>query len=146
MARYSSGGRTSTNTPSTTTPALCLHAAAAVTGAIREIGIFNTTTTATNVELFRVTTAGTATGLTEEQHDPLAAAPSCTATYEFTADPTKGDSLGYRAAIGAAVGAGIVWTFGDTGVRIPVGTANGVGVFIGTGTGQHLDVYVVWDE
>jgi len=29
---------------------------------------------------------------------------------------------------------------------MPVGVANGIGVLIGTGTGQVLDAYIVWDE
>jgi len=40
----------------------------------------------------------------------------------------------------------MVWTFGDTGLEIDAGTANGVGVVVATGTGQVIDFYVVWDE
>jgi hypothetical protein len=48
--------------------------------------------------------------------------------------------------LGAAIGAGVIWTFGDQGIRIPTGTANGVGVVVENGTGQACQVYMVWDE
>jgi hypothetical protein len=48
--------------------------------------------------------------------------------------------------LGAAIGAGVIWTFGDAGIRIPVGAANGVGVVVENGTGQACQIYAVWDE
>ena len=145
MARHSSGVRTGAG--STTLPIISLYSAAAVAGKIREIGFFNTTTTAVALALFRLTTAGTqGAGLTEAKHSPISAAASCTAFTTHTVAPTLGDDLGYRAAVGAAVGAGVIWTFGDTGLEMPVGVANGIGVLVATGTGQVLDAYIVWDE
>ena len=88
------------------------------------------------------------TGLTEAAHDPNKAGGSlCTAvgTHSGSA-PTLGDDLGYRASLGAAVGAGVIWTFGDVGISITKGIANGVGIIVATGTGQVLDWYAVWDE
>jgi hypothetical protein len=40
----------------------------------------------------------------------------------------------------------VIWTFGDSGIRIVLGTANGLGVSCPTGTGQLCDLYFVWDE
>lgn len=146
MARYSSGAKSSAG--STTLPLLSLYAAAAVGGKLRECGVTNTTTSAVDVKLTRITTAGTqGAGLTEAKYDPDSVAASCTAfqTHSSTG-PTLGDDLGYRASLGAAIGAGVIWTFGDQGIRIPVGTANGVGVIIENGTGQACQIYFVWDE
>lgn len=145
MARFNSGALTTAG--STTLPIISLYSAAAVGAKIREIGVFNTTTTAVAIKLARFTTAGTqGTGLVEAKHDPDSAAASCTAFNTHSVAPTLGDDLGYRASLGAAVGAGVIWTFGDSGLRIPVGTANGIGIIIENGTGQACQAYIVWDE
>ena len=146
MARYSAGTR-SAGAGSTTLPVGSLYAAAAVRAKIREIGVFNTTTTAVAINLRRLTTAGTqGADLTESKHDSDSVAASSTAVGTHTVGPTLGDDLGYRAALGAAVGAGVIWTFGDDGLVIEPGVANGIGILVATGTGQILDWYVVWDE
>lgn len=145
MPRYSAGVKTGAG--STTLPLISLYSSSTVGAKIREIGCFNTTDTAVDIKLVRLTTTGTqGTGLTEAKYDPDSPAASCTAFTTHTAAPTLGDDLGYRATLGAAKGAGIIWTFGDSGIRIPVGTANGVGVIIENGTGQALQAYIVWDE
>lgn len=145
MPRYSAGYRASAG--STTLPIISLYAAASASGRIREIGITNTTATAVELYLARLTTAGTqGTGLTEAAHHPDAVAASCTAFEAHTVAPTLGDDLGYRAALGASVGSGVIWTFGAEGLLIPTGTANGVGVLVENGTGQITQAYIVWDE
>jgi hypothetical protein len=145
MARYSAGVLTGAG--STTLPIVSLYSAAAVGAKIREIGVFNTTATAVALKLVRLTTAGTqGAGLVEAKHDADSAAASATAVTTHTVAPTLGDDLGYRASLGAAVGAGVIWTFGDSGLRVPVGTANGIGVIVENGTGQACQAYVVWDE
>jgi hypothetical protein len=99
------------------------------------------------LKLVRLTSAGTqGAGLTEAKHNPDSAAASCTGFTTHSANPGLGDDLGYRWALGAAIGAGLIETFGDTGLRISVGTANGIGVIVETGTGQSIDAYLVWDE
>jgi len=146
MPRYSAGCKTGAG--STTLPLISLYAAAAAVGKIREIGAFNTTSTAVDIKLVRLTTAGTqGAGLVEAKHDPLCSAANCSAfnTHSSTG-PTLGDDLGYRASLGAAIGSGVIWTFGDTGLILPVGVANGVGIIIESGTGQILQAYIVWDE
>lgn len=145
MARYSAGVKTSAG--STTLPIASLYSAASVGAKLREVGVFNTSNTQVDVKLVRLTTAGTqGTGLTEAKYDPDSAAASCTAFTTHSVAPTLGDDLGYRATLGAAAGAGVIWTFGDSGIRIPTGTANGVGVIIENGTGQACQVTLVWDE
>lgn len=115
---------------------------------LREVGIFNTTTTALAAALARFTAAtNVGTGLTEVTWDGGIdqAAPSITAFAGHTGDGTVGGVLRY-ATIGAAAGAGVIWTFGDSGIVVPPGTANGIGVICPTGTGQILDYYFDWDE
>ena len=146
MARFTAGALTTAG--STTLPLISLYSAAAVGPKIREIGVTNTTSSAVALKLVRLTTAGTqGGGLTEGKHDPDSAAASCTAFNTHSAAPGLGDDLGYRTHLGAAVGAAWVWTFwSDSGIRVPVGVASGLGVIVENGTGQPLQAYIVWDE
>lgn len=145
MARYTAGALTTAG--STTLPVISLYSSASVGAKIREIGVTNTTSSAVAVKLVRLTSAGTqGGGLTEGKHDQDSATAACTAFNTHSGAPTLGDDLGYRASLGAAVGAGAVWVFGDTGLRIPTGTANGIGVIVENGTGQPLQAYICWDE
>jgi hypothetical protein len=144
MARFSTGVRTGAG--STTLPILSLYSTATIGAKLREVGIFNTTATAVELYLCRLTTAGTqGAGIVETGHDPDNP-PACTAFTTHTGNPTLGGDLGYRGVLGAAIGSGIIWTFGDSGIRIPVGTGNGIGVLVATGTGQVCQAYLVWDE
>ena len=145
MSRFSAGTRTAAG--STTLPIISLYSSASVNFAIVEIGVFNTTTTAVALKLCKLTTAGTpGAGLTETSHEYGAPTASCTAfnTHSSTG-PTVVD-LGYNVTLGAAAGSGIIWTFGDRGLIVPIGTGNGVGIIVATGTGQICDAYIVWDE
>ena len=145
MPRYSAGVKTTAG--STTLPLISLYAAASVGGRLREVGAFNTTSTAVDIKLVRLTTTGTqGSGLTAAKYDDTAAAASCTPKGTHSANPTLGDDLGYRASLGAAIGSGVIWTFGDTGIHIPTGTGNGIGIIIENGTGQALQAYIIWDE
>jgi hypothetical protein len=144
MARYTA--RVKTGAGSTTLPLMSLYAAAAVEAAIVEIGVTNTSAVALDLHVARLTTAGTqGAGLTEAKHNPASVAASSTAFTTHTVAPTLGDSV-VGCSLGAAIGGGYVWTFGDGGLIIPVGTGNGVGVLIENGTGQPLQAYMIWDE
>ncbi len=145
MSRFSGGVRTAIG--STTLPIISLYAIANISGALREVGLFNTAATAVNLVLRRLTTAGTqGASQTEAQHDEDSPTPNMDLRTTHTVAPTLGDDLGYRTTLGASIGAGVIWTFGDKGLIIPTGTANGIGVLVGTGTGQIIDAYMVWDE
>lgn len=114
---------------------------------LREVGVFNTTSTAVAVSLVRFTNAtNVGAGLTEVQwdaeHDP---APTATGFAGHTGDGAVGSPLRY-ASLGAVVGSGVIWTFGDTGICVNIGTANGIGIICPTGTGQILDYYFDWEE
>lgn len=112
---------------------------------LREVGVFNTTSTAVAIALVRFTNAtGVGSALTKIDYDPTSPA-ICSAFAGHTADGAVSAAV-RQASLGAAVGAGVIWTFGDTGLMVPIGTANGIGVIIPTGTGQILDFYYDWDE
>lgn len=144
MPRCSVGGRTSAVPTAARGPSLY---AAASSGrlVVREIGAFNTTTTAVALSLGIATSAGTqGTGLTEVNESDQTHTILGTGFNTHTADATLTNTR--HASLGAAVGSGVVWTFGDNGLEIPEGTGNGVVITCHTGTGQHLDFYFVWDE
>jgi hypothetical protein len=146
MARYSAGARTAAG--STTLPIISIYSSATVNPRVREIGVFNTTNTAFSVTIVRLSTAGTrGTTLTPGAFDATGIAASTTAYNTHTVAPTIAANLGYVATLGAAAGAGILWTFGnDVGLTCAVGVTNGIGVIVSTGTGQIADAYIVWDE
>lgn len=148
MARHSLGAL-SAGAGSTTLPLLSLYSAAASSFALREVGVTNTTATAVAVRLVRLSTTGTqgaAVAGTQIGYDVARPTPASKVFQTHTVAPTVADDLGYRAALGAAVGSGVIWTMGDTGIRCAVATTNGIGVIIENGTGQVCQVYFVWDE
>lgn len=145
MARNSIAGR-STVVGTTVRAGASLYAVASRTIKLREVGVFNTTATAFAAALVRFTNAtGVGAGLTEVQWDEAGPAPNATGFAGHTADGTVGSPFRY-ASIPAAVGGGVIWTFGDSGVIIAAGTANGIGIICPTGTGQIFDYYFDWDE
>lgn len=116
-------------------------------GTIREIAVANTTATAVTVGVIRFSAAtNVGAGLTEAEYDTNGNVPLCTGFAGHTGDgTTSGGAIRYF-QLGAAVGSGIVWTFGGDGLVIPEGTANGVGIYIPTGTGQICTYEITWDE
>ena len=153
MARYSIAGRT-TIVPSASSATACLpgfslFAVASRTAKIRELGLFNTTATSCIVRLVRLTAAGTAgADLVEVPWDEGSSPANATGKAGHTAAATMVDSANIRQAmLPAAIGGGVIWTFGDTGLLVAAGTANGVGIICPTTfTGQVLDYYLDWDE
>lgn len=145
MGRHSGGGRLAVG--STTFPLISLYAAAATRPTLREVGLFNTTAVALEVYLCRLTSTGTqGAAIVEAEHDPEGAPPLCTLWQTHSGAPSLGEDLGFRGVIGAAIGAGLILTFGADGIRTPVGTGNGLGILIENGTGQICQGYMVWDE
>ena len=145
-SRYSGGLLTSAG--STTLPIAALVGASTIRPRIWEIGVFNTTATAVALHLVRMTTAGTpgtaASAIATHIPEDSAPVAAVRGTYTSTA-PTTTDA-GYRCVLGAAIGSGIVWTFGDSGLVLPAATAAGVGIVVDNGTGQACQVYFVWSE
>jgi len=143
--RYAHGSR-STVVGTADRAMLSLYATAAKRPRIREIGVTNTTSTALTVAVARFTTAtNVGAGLAEVSEDDPVSVAEATVFAGHTGAGGVGGVLRY-ATLGAAVGAGIIWTFGGNGLEIPSTTADGVGIITPTGTGQICDCYIVWDE
>lgn len=131
---------------STTLPIASIYGIASRAGWLREVGVFNTTATAVSVGLALLTTTGTqGAAKTEGSYEAEGAPVQLTVFDTHSVAPTIGTEI-RRAVLGAAIGSGVIWTFGSSGVKIPSGTGNGIGIIITTGTGQICDVYFDWDE
>jgi hypothetical protein len=147
VARYAAAWRTA-GAGSATLPMASLYAQA--TGALwlAEVGVTNTTVTALAISLKRFSTLGTVgavvPGVSFEENDVNVTTKGIAAD-THTVGPTLVAGEIRRASIGAAIGSGIIWTFGGRGLFVPSGTANGVGLIPITGTGQICDVYFSWD-
>ena len=146
MARFSISGRT-TIVGTSALPNVSLYGTATVRPRIVELGLFNTSVTAVEISVNRLTTAGTpGTGLTEVAIDSPDHTAIATGFAGHTVGPTIGGEL-RRAVLGAAAGSGVVWTWPDgNSLEIPASTAQGVGVIVPTGTGQTLAYYLEWIE
>jgi hypothetical protein len=146
MARYTAG-TTSSGAGTAARPIGGLMAVASRSCFVREVGCFNTTTTAFPLRLAKITAAGTpGTGLTEEKYHGTDDTPDMTAFDTWSADATISAGNIRIARIGAAIGAGVIWTFAEPGVYIPAGTANGIGLVGAGGAGQICDWYIEWEE
>src|SRR4030095_14125856 len=140
------GGGRITTAATATLPARSLYPIANRPLYVVECGVFNTTATQTNVALGRFTTAGTpGAGFTELSEDPEITPVGTLFDSHTSTAPTLAGAI-VRGDLGAAIGAGIVWSFGSRGIVIPQGTGNGVGLYVPNGTGQIWDFYFAWDE
>lgn len=150
MARFACAFR-STGAGSATLPLGSLYATAAVRPRLVEVGIFNTTATAVAVALAKLS-AGTGTqgaALTEITEDDPSQAAVGTCFNTHTVTPTTISAAFRQASLGAAIGSGVIWTFGGgktPGIIIPNSTTDAIGIIIPTGTGQICDITFVWDE
>ena len=144
MARHSVAGR-ATVVGTTVRGMASVFSTATVGAIIRQIAIFNTTSTGVAYAVVRMTNAtGVGAGLTEANYDPSSPA-ICTGFAGHTADGAVGEVI-EQGSLGAAVGSGVVLTFGESGLRVTVGTANGIAITCPTGTGQICDYTITWDE
>jgi hypothetical protein len=144
MARCSVAGRTSAVPTAARGPSV--YATTGVKPRIREIGVFNTTATACAVGVARATATGTqGAGLTEVCIDDDSHTAIATGFNTHTADATVGASI-RQASLGAAVGSGVIFTFGGDGLVLDKATTAGIVIVCPTGTGQHLDFHIEWEE
>lgn len=144
MARCAVAGRTDALITSTRGP--CVYATAAIRPQIRSVEVFNTTTTAVAVAVVRATAAGTqGTALTEVCLSDDSRTVIATGFNTHTANATVGSPI-RQATLGAAAGAGVIWTWGPGEFVIDNTTGSGVVIILPTGTGQHIDFAIEWDE
>lgn len=140
------GGGRASSAGSATIPAGSLYAVANRPLVVREVHVWNTTATATSVALRRLTTAGTQGAALDELSEDPEITPAGTLFNTHSAGPTITAGVYVRGILGAAIGSGVIWTFGGNGLVIPAGTGNGVGLLVPDGTGQVWDFAYVWDE
>lgn len=142
MARCSVAGRTSAVPTAVRGPSV--YSTAALKPSIKEIHVFNTTSTACAVGVARASATGTqGAGLTEVCEDDDTRTIVATGFNTHTADATVGGTI-RQASLGAAVGSGVIFTFDD--LVLDNATTAGIVIICPTGTGQHLDFAIVWDE
>ena len=145
MARCAGSGRGVTNLP-TAARGPSLYCSADGFVRVREIGVFNTTTTAFCVGVGVATALGTVAGSTTEVGlDDSAYTVKGIVSLSHSADATIAGVV-RQATVGAAAGAGVIFTFGENGLYRPEGTGNGVVLTCPTGTAQFFDFYFEWDE
>jgi hypothetical protein len=152
--RFYSAGR-GTNAPTATLPAFSIISATTRAGAIRELELWNTTTNAAFVGMRKFSTAGTAGSTIDGGsygtiEDGTTITPALTVKDSYTSTaPTLVAGAIKRGAVGAAIGSGIMWTFGDIGIIVPRTSSAGAahcGVICPSGTGQILEFAYGWDE
>lgn len=147
MARMANGYRT-TGAGSATLPSTSIYSLGTGDLWLVEVGITNTTVTAYEVSLARLTTAGTqgaAAGSWTSEEGVLNLTAKVAAVQAHTVAPTLGPEV-RRTSVGASIGSGVIFTFGGRGLLIPSGTANGLGLITINGTGQLADVYWSVDQ
>lgn len=142
MAVYSVAGRTSA--VPTTVRGPSVYSTTAVKPQIREIGVFNTTAVAVAVAVVRASATGTqGAGLTEVCETDDVHVAVATGFNTHTADATVGAAI-RQATLGAAIGSGVIFTFPD--LVLDNATTAGIVITCPTGTAQHLDFYISWQE
>jgi hypothetical protein len=150
MARYSAAFR-SAGAGSNLLPLGSIYATATVRPLVVEIGVFNSTTTAVAVAVVRLS-AGTGTkgaAITAVYEDDNSQTVLATVANTHTVTPATISSPLRQATLGAAIGSGVIWTFGGgktAGLVIPNTTNDAIGIIIPTGTGQVCDITFTWDE
>lgn len=147
MAEFSIAGRTVTNLPTPVRGPGLFAGATSGKAWLRQVGVTNTTATAVCVGIAICTATGTQVGgLTEYQtDDPSAPAPSETAFTSQSSDSTVAATI-RQVSLGAAIGSGFVFVFGEHEVELSEGTGNGAIINCPTGTAQHLDFWFKWDK
>jgi hypothetical protein len=145
MARVSAGGRTGSALTAAFGPQL-VPGVTTQDLILREVGIFNTTTTGCAVGIARTTTQGTAGAALTEVNESHQNHTIIGVATNIASGATVVGGVVRQASLGAAIGSGVIWTFGDQGLIIPGSTTLGVTIICPTGTGQIVDFYFVFDE
>lgn len=147
MSKFAAG--LTTGAGSTTLPLCALVGGTGARIRIAEIGVFNTTTTACNLVLCRLSTAGTpgtaATSRLTDQADGATAVGTLRNTYTSTAPTTA--ELGIGFPLPGVIGSGIVLTFPDDVLTIDKIANSAIGLLVDTGgTGAACRVWMRWYE
>jgi hypothetical protein len=126
---------------------MSMYASANGGGTVRKITVENPTTSAVDIAVRRLTTAGTQGASVDELNWQDGPAPQCQVVQAHSAGPTITAGFIDRYQFPASMaGAVVVWTYEGDGLVIPKGTANGIGVIPAAGTGQLVVVTFQWEE
>jgi hypothetical protein len=145
MARYATGF---TTTATAAGAAIAdLRTAAGERAYVREIGLFISAATASQIGLYRPSTLGTAsTSVTGVPVDPADAAATASIGTAWSVAPAVSTNVPIRKAmIPAAIGNGIIWTFSDRGLVVPVSSSLLLWNY-GAGANSVLNGYIEWEE
>ncbi len=146
MARYSCGF-TPAGVGTTVRPCAAILATATVTPILREVSMFNATTTDCTFELVRFSAGTAGADQTEFRYRENAPAAEAVAKGLWTADATIGDRTGVFFELGAAIGDGSIEVLGAEGIEPLVGSTQGLGLLLVEGAPATAPrVKFVWDE
>jgi len=117
-------------------------------GIVRKITVENPTTSAVDIAVRRLTSAGTVGASVDEQNWQDGPAPQCQMWQAHSSTgPTITAGFIDRYQFPASMaGAAVVWTYEGSGLVIPKGTANGIAIIPAAGTGQLVVVTFQWEE
>ena len=145
--RCYAGSLEATTTPTATAGAQLESSGTAHPFWVLECGAFNSTATATTAGLIRFTASGTlGATLVEVAEDELFVPLTVASGVNSTAATVTTGAQYTVAALGAAIGAGVIWTFGGKGLHVTGATDAGMMLNCPNGTGQMRDFYWVWEE
>jgi hypothetical protein len=118
---------------------------------VREIKVFNVGTAAARIRIVRITTAGTATAITENAMGINTTAPVATAVHTYTSTaPTISSGDIDICAVGAATGSGFVYTFYGEGLGLWIpgaaSDATGIALIEVADTANTYDGTFLWEE
>jgi hypothetical protein len=143
--RVYGSGLEATTTPTALRGAQCNVANTRVFWVL-EVGVFNSTTTACTAGLQRHSAGGTAGAAVTEQAEDPSLTPNVVMSGVNSTDSTAVGDEYVQAQIGAAIGAGVIWTFGGKGITVPGTASHGITLTAPTGTGQFRTFYFVVEE
>ena len=145
MARCAVSGKTDALVTSLRGPSV--YATTGIRPQIRSVEVFNTTASAFDISIVRATATGTqGTALTEVCLSDDSRTVITTGFNTHTANATVGAAL-RTASLGAAIGAGVIWTWGPGELIIDNLTTAGLVIILANSTtAQHLNFAFEWDE
>ncbi len=144
MGNFSAGQRTTAGTA--TLPSISLFSEANTDVLLKECGCFNTSSTAFEVRLARISSGPGTVGsaLTKSAlNNPLAVSKAL-AFGSHTAGAVTLTDGGFRAVVGPY--SGVIFTFEDFEIGAAAGTTTGVALVVEQGTGQISQSYFKWSE
>lgn len=114
---------------------------------LREVGITSTVAIESHVQLRRFTGAGTpGTAVDDVPWGQIAAASTTACTQIPSADHTPVAGFIRSDYLPAAIGAGIIWTFGGNGMCVAGGSGDGFYIALGSGTDRIISFYFDFEE